>query len=79
MEEKIAGANSLLDALLQQQELKNDAALAKRLRVAPPIISKIRHGRLHVTPTLILNIHETFQMPVAEIRQIGNVPRADNA
>lgn len=78
MEEKIAGSNNLLDVLLHRHELKTDAALAKTLRVAPPIISKLRHGKQELTPTLILNIHETFAMPVAEIRHIGNAPRAAN-
>jgi hypothetical protein len=51
MEGKIAGPNYLLDVLLQRHELKNDAALAVALAVAPPVISKVRHGRQALTPT----------------------------
>jgi plasmid maintenance system antidote protein VapI len=60
--------NGLLDALLAKKALKNDAALARELKVAPPVISKIRHGRLPVGARLILTIHETFDMPVRDIR-----------
>jgi plasmid maintenance system antidote protein VapI len=75
MEGKIAGPNYLLDVLLQRHELKNDAALAVALAVAPPVISKVRHGRQALTPTFILNIHETFAMSVEEVRLLGAAPR----
>ena len=64
-----SGANKLLDSLLVDNALKNDAALARALEVAPPVISKLRHGRLAIGSTLILAIHETFGVPVAEIRR----------
>ena len=38
--------NNLLDTLIKQLHLKNDAALSRALEVAPPVISKIRHRRL---------------------------------
>ena len=47
-------ASKLLDALLKRQHLKNDAALARLLSVAPPVISKIRNDRLPFGPSLIL-------------------------
>jgi len=40
--------NRLLDTLIERLRLKNDAALSRALEVAPPVISKIRHGRLPV-------------------------------
>jgi len=75
MEGNFAGANHLLDVLLQRHKLKNDAALARVLNLAPTVISKLRHHRLPISSTLILNIHETFDMPVAEVRRLGGAAR----
>ncbi|MFS2004627.1 hypothetical protein ACEN9F_13475 [Duganella sp. CT11-25] len=73
-----AGPNYLIDMLLEKYKLKNDAALARALKVAPPVISKVRHLRLPVGPFLILRIHEVFGTPVADIRAWGGLvdPRA---
>ena len=35
----------LLDFLIEHLAVKNDAALCRRLDVAPPIVSKLRSGR----------------------------------
>lgn len=61
-------ANEFLDFLQHSLELKNDAALSKKLRVSPPVISKMRHGRLRVGPTILLRAHELTGFPVSEIR-----------
>ncbi len=61
---------ALLDSLLRSSGLKNDARLARALRVSPPVISKIRSGKLGVSDSFILRVHETFDLPVREIRAI---------
>ena len=38
----------LCDALLKKHELKNDAALARHYNFRPPVISKLRNGRLKI-------------------------------
>jgi hypothetical protein len=38
------------------------------MKVAPPVISKLRNDRLPLGPTYILHIHEHFGIGVAEIR-----------
>ena len=50
--------NNLLDTLIKQLHLKNDAALSRALEVAPPVISKIRHRRLPVGASLSIRMHE---------------------
>jgi plasmid maintenance system antidote protein VapI len=50
------GPGKLLDKLLDMLDLKNDAALARVLEVAPGVISKIRHARLEVGATIRLRI-----------------------
>lgn len=62
------GLPAFLDSLLEQLGLKNDAALSRELGVAPPVISKMRHGLLSLGPSLILQLHETYGMVVADIR-----------
>lgn len=62
--------NGLLDQLLADHSLKNDAALARKLQCAPPVLSKIRNGASGVSAAVILNIHEALNMPVKEIRAL---------
>lgn len=61
--------NQLLDALIRKLALKNDAALARALEVAPPVISKIRHHRLPVGASLLIRMHEVSGMSIYELRE----------
>jgi len=63
------GVNDLFDAVMKQQGLRNDAKLSLFLQVAPPVISKMRHGILPVGPSMILNLHERAGLPVSVIRE----------
>ncbi|NHQ93337.1 helix-turn-helix transcriptional regulator [Janthinobacterium lividum] len=65
-----AGNNDLLDMLLAKGP-KNDAALARALEVAPPVISKIRHGRLPIGASLLIRMHEVFDVPIRELKRIA--------
>ena len=60
--------NRLLDSLLQQLHLKNDAALSRALEVAPPVISKIRHYRLPVGASLLIRMHEVSGLSIRDLR-----------
>jgi plasmid maintenance system antidote protein VapI len=66
----------LLDALHAKLKLKNDAALCRALEVAPPIISKIRHGRANLSSSLLLRVHELTGMHVRELQAIMGDRRA---
>ena len=59
-----------LDGLLAHLNLKNDAALARALRIKPSYVSKIRHNKQGVSSTMILALHEKFNVPVATIREL---------
>lgn len=63
-------ASKLLDALIKRQNLKNDAALCRALKIAPPTISKAR-ARNSISAEMLVNMHETFDMPTKEIRRLG--------
>lgn len=63
----------LLDHLLVQCKLKNDAALAQALEVDPPVISNLRHDRRPLGPALLLRVHEMSGMPFVEIRRMAGI------
>jgi DNA-binding transcriptional regulator YdaS (Cro superfamily) len=65
-------ATHVLDHVAQLKNCKNDAALARLLDVAPPVVSKWRHARLPMGATHILRIHELEPnlLPVSDIRQL---------
>jgi hypothetical protein len=60
---------NLVDTLLRELQLKNDAALARILRVDHSILSKVRHNRAPVTAGLLLRMHETTRVPVSSLRR----------
>ena len=60
--------NRLLDHLIDVLDLKNDAALARTLDVAPPVISKIRHFRLAIGPSLLIRMHEESSITISQLR-----------
>ena len=62
--------NRLLDTLIENLRLKNDAALSRALEVAPPVISKIRHHRLPVGASLLIRMHEVTGMSIRELRDL---------
>lgn len=64
-------SHALLDALIADYEVKNDAALARALDLAPAVVSKIRNRGLNLSGNLIILIHEKFGMPVARIKELA--------
>lgn len=59
---------NLLNQLIIFLGLKNDAALARELQVAPPILSKIRHGKLLVSAAILIRMHEVSGLSIHELR-----------
>lgn len=62
--------NRLLDALIERMSLKNDAALSKALSISPPVISKIRHGRIPVGASMLIRMHEESGISIRELREL---------
>lgn len=60
----------LLNVLLENFRLKNDAALARMLEIKPPVISKIRHGRLPVGGALLIRMHEVSGLNITDLRYL---------
>ena len=62
--------NHMLESLIDQLHLKNDAALSRVLEVSPPVISKIRHRRLPVSASLLIRMHEVCGLSIQDLRHL---------
>ncbi len=62
--------NRLLDTLIENLRLKNDAALSRVLEVAAPLISKVRHRRLPVGASLLIRMHEVSDLSISDLRRL---------
>ncbi len=68
MIDKKQDANKFVNRLLKELNVKNDAALSRALEVAPPVISKLRHGKLNIGDSMLVRVHELTELPIREIR-----------
>lgn len=68
--------NRLLDDLIGRFQLKNDAALARTLDVAPPQISKVRSGKMPVGASMLIRMHEVTGMSIRDLRDLMGDRRA---
>lgn len=64
----------MLDGVIEQQNLKNDAALARAIKVAPPVISKIRNGVLPLGSSMLVKLHEFTGKTTLEIKALAGIP-----
>lgn len=64
---------ALFDELIARNGLKTDAALARMLMIPPPVISKVRHGRLPLTNNHLVRIHDVMQISIVELRKMLGV------
>lgn len=63
-------SHGFLDALCQKLGLRSDQQLAIILGVRPPTISKVRNGKHAVSSRLLLRIHQSTGLPLAELRAL---------
>jgi hypothetical protein len=63
-------AHRLIDAVIDEFGLKNDAAFSRLTGINPVMVSKIRNRKSRVSSTQILAIHERTGMPVSRIREL---------
>lgn len=68
--------NTLLDEIIKQLRIRNDAALSRALEVAPPVISKIRHLRLPVGASMLIRMHEVTDISIKDLRALMGDRRA---
>jgi len=70
---------NLLNEFAKYFGLKNDAAIARKLEVAPPVISKWASGILAIGATHIIRMHEMTDWSTTQIKQRLNLPVAKRA
>jgi plasmid maintenance system antidote protein VapI len=61
---------NLLDRLSQLLRVKNDAALARTLEVATPVINRIRRGHTPVRASILMRMQEASGMSLQELRKL---------
>lgn len=60
-------SGELLNKMAKEFRLKNDAAVAKFLDLAPPVVSKIRNGKLEVGATVVIRVMRATKWDLDEI------------
>lgn len=65
--------HKLLDTMIAEYKLKNDAALCRLLELDKGQISKLRNGRLQVNATHILYIHDVTGWEIKRIKALAGV------
>lgn len=65
--------HKLLDTMIAEFKLKNDAALCRLLELDKGQISKLRNGRLPVNATHILYIHDVTGWEIKRIKALAGV------
>jgi plasmid maintenance system antidote protein VapI len=61
----------ILDELQKRFDIPNDRQLSIKLGVAAPVISRLRNGKAKVSAEMMIAIHETFGLPIAEIKELS--------
>jgi hypothetical protein len=62
-------AHALLDFLIKEYGLKNDAALSKALSVPPSVICKIRGRKMGVSGDMKILIYKKTGMSIEDIEE----------
>jgi DNA-binding transcriptional regulator YdaS (Cro superfamily) len=66
--------NRLLDEMIANLRVANDAALARALGIGPPTVSKLRHLRAQVTADILLCMHDASGLSISELRSLMGAP-----
>jgi plasmid maintenance system antidote protein VapI len=69
---------NFIDTLLVIMGLKNDAALARHLAVAPPVISKIRNNRLPIGASMLINAQEESGISIKDLKEAAGLSSLKN-
>lgn len=71
---KVQNPNQLLDKVLEVLACKNDAAMCRVLEIAPPVISKMRHGVNPVSAVFLIKAHDATGLSLNELRALLYTP-----
>ncbi len=68
--QKTYDPNNLIDAVTAKLSLKNDAAVARALKVETPIIEKVRSNNLPLGGYLLMRLREVTGMSVTDLQDL---------
>jgi hypothetical protein len=63
-------SNHLIDSILDQLHLPDDAALAKAMDIDPDVIADLREMRREVDAALLIRMHELTDISISGLRNI---------
>ncbi len=59
-----------VDGLSRRLGVRSYSALARVVGLSPSVISKVRHRRLVISSKILVQIHETTDIPIRELRRM---------
>jgi hypothetical protein len=62
--------NNLLDTLIELLGFKNDAELSRELGITQAMVSRIRHCRARVGPSVLVRMHELSHLSTRELKRL---------
>ncbi len=68
---RLTRPHPVFDLLIEKFNLKNDRGLCHALSLEPPVVSKIRTGKIAGRCSVCIAIHETFGMSFQEMRDLA--------
>jgi len=68
--QKTYDPNNLIDVVTARLALKNDAAVARALKVETPIIEKVRSNKLPLGGYLLMRLREVTGMSVTDLQDL---------
>ncbi len=72
-------ANCLIDLLINEGNLKNDAHLSREIGTNAPYISKVRSGTLPITYTFLVKAHLAFGLEIRDMMAVAGLPTKKRA
>ncbi len=70
MPKKYDQEHPLLDAIISEKDLYNDAHLARFMQYKPGVISKVRNGKVHVSDEFRLRVMRKTGWSLAKIDKL---------
>lgn len=67
--ELAARQSTLLDDILQAVGIKNDAHLSRLVEMSPPVISKLRNGRMPIGPSMLIALNEISGRDIKDMKR----------
>lgn len=59
--------NNLIDYLIEENGLKSDVNLVRRIDMTAPYISKVRHMKLPISNGFLVRAHLAFGVPIRDM------------